>query len=57
MPLYEFRCEDCGVLFEDMVDQSDNPVSCEYCQGNRVKKLFPVFTTIEDDEEDTPGEC
>ncbi len=57
MELYEFRCEDCGVLFEEVIDQPDRLVSCEYCQSNRVKKLFPVTAIIEGDEDEAEGEC
>lgn len=57
MVLYQFRCEDCGILFEEPVDQSDSPVSCEFCQGNRVKKLFPVPVTMEDEDDTDSGPC
>lgn len=43
MPLFEYRCEDCGALFEKLVARADEPVSCVRCQGNRVKKQFSVF--------------
>ena len=43
MPLYEFRCEECGTLFEKLVSHLDTPVSCIQCQSKRVKKQFSVF--------------
>lgn len=60
MPLYEFRCEDCGKLFEKLVSQADTPVSCINCQSMQVKKQFSVFVTKGSDirEVDTPpGPC
>jgi len=43
MPLFEYRCEDCGALFEKLVSRVDTPVSCVQCQSNRVRKQFSVF--------------
>ena len=58
MQTYQFRCEDCGVLFEGMVRNPDSPISCEFCQSHRVKKLFMVTAQEERDEESLlEGEC
>ena len=43
MPLYEFRCEDCGKLFEKLVNNAETPVSCINCKSDNVKKQFSVF--------------
>jgi len=40
MPMYEFRCEDCGALFEQLVNNAESPVSCVKCQSSRIKKQF-----------------
>jgi len=40
MPLYEYRCDDCGKLFEVRQKFSDKPLNtCRYC-GGRAKKLI-----------------
>lgn len=40
MPLYEYRCEDCGLDFEVRQKFSDEPINtCRQCGGN-VKKLI-----------------
>ncbi len=41
MPIYEYRCNDCGKVFEAMQKFSDKPVSeCKYCSGGSVEKLI-----------------
>ncbi|MCC6544844.1 MAG: hypothetical protein IT392_10150 [Nitrospirae bacterium] len=58
MQTYQFRCEDCGVLFEGIVRNPDSPISCEFCQSSHVKKLFMVSVPEErDDESLLEGEC
>ena len=41
MPIYEYQCEDCRKTFETFqkIDDDAIPV-CEFCQGNKVKKLL-----------------
>lgn len=40
MPLYEYRCEDCGLTFEVRQKFSDEPLStCRYC-GGEAKKMI-----------------
>jgi len=40
MPLYEYRCEECGLRFEVRQKFSDAPVEgCRQC-GGKVKKLI-----------------
>ena len=40
MPLYEYRCDDCGLVFEVRQKFSDEPLdSCRHC-GGRAKKLI-----------------
>lgn len=40
MPLYEYRCDDCGLVFEVRQKFSDEPLnSCRHC-GGQAKKLI-----------------
>ncbi len=40
MPLYEYRCEDCGRDFEVRQKFSDAPIStCLHCGGNAKKRI------------------
>ena len=50
MPLYDFRCEDCGTVFEVRATIKDketglNPV-CPACHGSRVRQLIAVGLLI-----------
>lgn len=41
MPIYEFRCEDCGEIFEELVFGGDLAgIKCKKCGSERVKKLM-----------------
>ncbi len=43
MPIYEYRCDDCGSSFEAFQKMSDDPlVECEKCGGPLHKVLHPV---------------
>ena len=42
MPLYEYRCSDCGERFEQFVVDSTEVV-CRGCGGSQVRKLLSVF--------------
>lgn len=39
MPLYEFQCLPCNLVFEELVRSSTEPVSCPKCAGD-VKRLL-----------------
>ena len=46
MPIYEYRCPDCGHQFDAIQKFSDAPITdCPSCQGGAVKKLLsaPAF--------------
>lgn len=44
MPIYEFRCDDCGREFEALV-RSDGVARCPGCQGAQLSKKLSVFAT------------
>jgi len=43
MPLFEFKCRDCGTTFEKIVPSSTTQVACKKCAGPHVEKLLSVF--------------
>jgi putative FmdB family regulatory protein len=45
MPLYEYKCESCGSVFEKMQKFSDDPVTVHEGCGGHVRKLMsaPAF--------------
>jgi len=43
LPIYEYRCDDCGASIEAFQKMSDDPlVECEACGGPLRKVLHPV---------------
>lgn len=40
MPIYEFQCEDCGEIFEELVLGKIEEIKCKKCKGYNVKKLI-----------------
>ena len=43
MPIYEYRCDDCGNSFEVLQRMSDDPLeTCDKCGGRLQKVLHPV---------------
>ena len=50
MPTYEFRCDDCDVLFEEYLSISnrDKPLKCPCpkCSSMGVKRAFESFPTV-----------
>jgi putative FmdB family regulatory protein len=43
VPIYEYRCDDCGVTVEVLQRMSDDPLeTCEQCGGHLSKVLHPV---------------
>lgn len=46
MPLYEYRCSQCGRTFEKLQKFSDSPLTvCDLCQGGPVERVIspPAF--------------
>ncbi|OQB48482.1 MAG: Zinc ribbon domain protein [Firmicutes bacterium ADurb.Bin153] len=42
MPMFEFKCEDCGHNFETLA-KKDERVVCPKCNSDRTKKLLSKF--------------
>ena len=47
MPMYEFRCRECGERFEELrgLSEPDTGVECPKCGGGRVERLLSSFAT------------
>jgi putative FmdB family regulatory protein len=46
MPIFEYRCVECGSLFEKIVNAPDERVHCKKCQSLRVEKMLSVFAVV-----------
>ena len=45
MPIFEYVCQGCGALFEQLVMSREAAVSCPTCQSPDVAKQFSGFST------------
>ena len=43
MPIFEYKCQDCGAQFEKIVSSSSSSVLCGTCESPNVHKLLSVF--------------
>jgi len=46
MPIYEFRCNDCGYKFETLVMKKDQKVNCEKCGSENLSRLLSSFAVL-----------
>ncbi|MFN2198638.1 MAG: FmdB family zinc ribbon protein [Anaerolineales bacterium] len=46
MPLYEFECQNCGELFEELVRSSNwEGLLCPACQSEQIRKKVSSFAS------------
>ena len=50
MPLFEYKCKNCGNKFERLVLHDSEEVLCTKCFGVDVEKLFSPFSIDMADE-------
>ncbi|HUS05032.1 MAG TPA: zinc ribbon domain-containing protein [Bryobacteraceae bacterium] len=43
MPIYEYRCEDCGTKFEKLVRGSDTALACPSCGQSHLNQELSTF--------------
>ncbi len=48
MPLYEYRCDECGTKFEERrpLAAGDEPAECPNCASLRSKRQVSLFMTL-----------
>jgi putative FmdB family regulatory protein len=44
MPIFEYKCENCGVVFEKLVNSTDEKVICDKCSSEKVSKQLSSFS-------------
>ena len=52
MPIYEFRCEDCGRVSDFLIlssHESFDPI-CKYCESRRMSRLISQVRVIRSEE-------
>jgi putative FmdB family regulatory protein len=46
MPIFEYRCDDCGHEFEKLVRASMGPIDCPKCASVRLTKKLSAFAAV-----------
>ena len=44
MPIYEYKCDDCGDIFEELVSSGTETVPCPKCKSPKVHKLISLIS-------------
>lgn len=44
MPIYQYKCTDCGEEFEYLIVRSDDQPVCPKCSSLNLEKQLPVFS-------------
>jgi putative FmdB family regulatory protein len=61
MPIFEYRCRECGESFEAIVKSSSARMVCKSCGSKRVEQLLSVFAVAGGSSTATaaaePGPC
>ena len=58
MPIYEYRCEQCGTHFEELRSSgAAAQVRCQQCNGRRVTRLLSAFAVGGDGAVASPAEA
>ena len=62
MPIYEYRCDECSAVFEELTLSSAGrtAVRCHACESRRVTRLlsaFAVQSAASDSRPVEPGGC
>jgi len=57
MPIYEYRCDECGHAFEMIrsVSQSDQELHCPICKSPNAKRLMSVFSSCPTSDSSSAG--
>lgn len=56
MPIFEYRCRDCGTQFEKISYAAKGKIVCKKCASTRVEKLLSVFAVSGASREALPAE-
>jgi len=46
MPIYEYRCKSCKKVFDELVRNSTQQISCPDCNSKDVEKLISAVLQI-----------
>ena len=59
MPLYEYKCEKCGEIFETLISLSkiNDPVECAKCGSKETTRLFSPFSASSSGKSKSSSSC
>jgi putative FmdB family regulatory protein len=46
MPLYDYHCEDCGMVSELLIYASSDQPQCSFCGSPKLKKLVSAHSSL-----------
>jgi putative FmdB family regulatory protein len=48
MPLYEYKCSDCGMSFDALraMSDADAPIACPKCGSESTYRMISLFSAI-----------
>jgi putative FmdB family regulatory protein len=46
MPIYEYRCKDCGMESEHIVFGSEDEIKCPKCGSSNMEKLMSATSSL-----------
>lgn len=59
MPIFEYRCEDCGTRFEKLVRRNGEELACPSCGQNHLQQELSTFAAHSGGQKaaPAPGGC
>ncbi len=57
MPIFEYRCQDCGAQFEKLTYGTDDKILCKQCSSARVEKQLSVFAVSAGSSHEAAPSC
>ncbi|MGB9879503.1 MAG: FmdB family zinc ribbon protein [Anaerolineae bacterium] len=57
MPVFEFKCKDCGRVFETLVRSTDEETSCPACGSKSLARLLSRFSARSGSQAIGGGSC
>jgi putative FmdB family regulatory protein len=59
MPIYEYKCDDCGTRYERLVLRKSQEIACPQCHSGRKTLQLSVFGTTgkANGSSDAPSAC
>ena len=59
MPIYEYQCQKCGVVFEKIqtAKQEEGPLKCAACGAEKPRRILSAFSSSKSSESSSPSSC